>query len=519
MPTDKVTISLILLISIMAVMPLAFTKYPPLQDYPDWLYQGHILADYQANKAVYSEHIAIKPYLVPNSASPLVMAFFMRFVSPILAGKLTLCLWLLGMPICYLYFYRSFNPKGNILQFVPLLFLYNIRFYHGNLSFLLSLPLSFFIVGYFQRRLNKFDLFQALTISIFLVLLFSFHFIGFVVALSGIFIIAASNYKLRLRQYIWPGAAMMPALMLAAIYALNQSGHGDQLAFNLHWSILGKVANIFATWAIAFGFDNEPVSIVIIFKILLNLLFFAIVVYVIYNFVIAIRKGNIKWNAIAILGFIMIFIALFLPTMFFYITDADWRLYFIGALFVIPIIDSKKFAINRKNLIGFLGLFSMLIILNSWQFYSKDRQNSQIVNRIEDCIGPNKNVLTIMGDFIYEDYISANEYKISRSELAIRRLAPQTSSLMRLPYYYYLANNIPYYHIFQTSLLESKNFRIPLMVKPWPSPQQILSNIDEFEYVVIVGRKRVVNYFIEYLSPRSQILCTDSNYAILKIEK
>ena len=508
---------LVYVILFLLVLPLAFTDILPFQDYPDWLYQGLAFAHYHSHGATYNQYLNIKPYLVPNSGSTLIMALFMSFMNPILAGKITLSLWLLGMPICYIYFYRSFQTKGNILQLTPLLLLYNIRFYHGNLSFLLSLPLMFFVLGYYKRRLDRLKLPEMIMLVLLFILLFLFHFIGFFICLVGLLILTFEKHKFRFEKYVLPFIAMVPALFLAVIYSVNQSHHGEELAFMPGLSVLGKIANIAATWAIAFNFDDEPISNLLLVKSGLNLLFFGIIIVLVYNFINAMRKGNIRWNLISLFGLTMIFIGLFLPTMFFYITDGDSRLFWIGALLIIPVINIDHYAIRKTNMAIFLGIFLFLIALNSWQLYAKGNQNEFVLKNIEKCLGPNKRALMIMGNFVYGDRVSADLFKVTKRELIIKRLVPDVESLMRLPLYYNVKYDIPYSNVFQTSLFESKNYRIPLMVRPYPTPQAILDDIDEYQYLVIVGKEKVVQYFNNYFSQKTEIVCFDSVYSVLKI--
>ena len=207
---------------VFASLPLWLTDFPPLQDYPDWLYQGKVFADFNKAGTDFHDYFKIKPVLVANSGSTLLIAFFMKFFNPITAGKLMLCFWIIAMPLCYIYFFRSFGPKGSILELAPLLLLYNIRFYNGNLNFLLSLPLFFFIAGYFKRRLRYFGLFETLVLLVWLCLAFVFHFMGFCFALFALAILTIKEYKFDFSKYLMPLIAALPSGLLALIILKNR---------------------------------------------------------------------------------------------------------------------------------------------------------------------------------------------------------------------------------------------------------------------------------------------------------
>jgi hypothetical protein len=508
---------LILFCLAIVIVPLFMATYLPLQDYPDWLYQGTVLANYHSNFENYGSSFELKIYPVPNSASTLIIALFSLFLPPILAGKMMLSFWLILMPLSYLYFYRSFQTGDSILQYAIFLFLYNIRFYQGNVSFLLSLPLLFFTLGYIKRRVNALDTYHFIGISLIFMLLFITHFIGFVIGLLGFAVILITNYKLKIKNYIKSVISIIPSFILTMIYILNQSKGPKELEFNFHLSLLGKISNLFSTFAIAFNFDNEPVSGEVLIKACLNLIIIILICILVMNFIKLMFKRRIVLNEIAILGISLILIGLFLPTMFFYITDADTRLFYIGAFFILPTIRSNHFIFKNNTSKIFLCAYSLIILLNSFQIYKTGDNYKNIYRTAETYIKPNKKVLTIMGNFIYEDRVSKDKFRMTNRELLINRLVPGVGSLMRLPFYYYIRYNLAYPHIFQTSLFKSINYKIPLMIKPFPSIDQIAYGINEYDYAIIVGKADIVTYFANILTNTGRIAYQDSSLAIIEV--
>ena len=508
---------LILLLILLSTLPLWLTDFPPLQDYPDWLYQGKIFADFNKPDTDYHDYFTIKPVLVANSGSTLLIALFMKVFSPIFAGKLMLSFWLIAMPLCYIYFFRSFGPKGSILELAPLLLLYNIRFYNGNLNFLLSLPLFFFIVGYFKRRLKSFSLFEILALMVWLCLLFIFHFMGFCFALFALAILAIEEYKFDFSKYLMPLIAAFPSGLLALVYSQFQAGYKGHLESIISFSILSKIKKIINTWAVCFNFDGDPVSAITAAKVLVNIAFLVLVFYIAVQIAKALRVKRWRKFTIELVGLAFVAVALVLPPMFFYITDADTRLLYVATFLLLPALGSDKFSIRPRNLYLFLSIFLILVGINSAQFAFQGKRYQKTYEKIAGAIPPNSRLLIIMGDF-YGDRIESNVLESTPAKL-MTRLVPDIAGLMRIPYYYYVRNDLAYPHVFQTSLFESQNYNIPLMIRPYPSPEKILAGIEHYDFVVVLGRRNPLDFFRKALSEKVTMETVGDRFLILKVEK
>jgi hypothetical protein len=447
----------------------------------------------------------------------LLIAFFALLFSPIIAGKIVLAIWLIGMPLSYIYFYRSHNPHHTIFQYFPLLFLYNIRFYHGNISFLLSLPILFYLLGYQKRYLYDLKLSKSIFLGIMYILLFAIHFIGFIIGLISLFFTLLIKYRFKIMYYLKYLCITAPSILLLIIYILKQTGDSHAIFFIPHVSLLGKLSSVFATFSIAFRFDHESFSMFLALKLLLNILIWIILIIIIIDFIIDITKKRTVLNEYAIFGLALIGFGLILPTVFFNIIDLDTRLFFIGSLLILPVYKNNRIIKGKTTRTYFMILYSLIVILNSYQIFIKGKQYEYIINNIDMTIGPNKKLLIIMGDFIFEDQVSDSVHALSKPEIIIRRLVPGIGPLMRVPYYYYIKNGLAYPHVFQTAMFKSVNSKLPLLIKPYPTPQQIYENLDEYQYICVVGQPIVIDYFIHFFAGKSKLLFHENNHAIIEI--
>lgn len=510
-------IYLITLFIAIIIIPLISSKYLPLQDYPDWLYQASIIHNFNQPSSPYPEMFEINKYPVPNSSFVLVIAFFNTVFSPLVAGKLTLVIWLITMPLSYIYFYRSYQNNNSVLQYIIFILLYNLRFYHGNISFLMSLPLLFFIFGILKRNINKLTSFNLVTLAMLLILIFISHFIGYVIAIIGLFAILKFENKRILRLSVKLIIILAPSLLLTLMYIANKSTNHNELAFIMHISLLGKLASLFSTTCVTFSFDQEPLSYITYVKAIINVVVSFYIIFLVIKLFISVINKAIIVNEIIFLGGSLIIIGLLLPTMFFYVTDADTRLFYIGILLLIPAINFKKALMNKTNIIFLTIILGTIGVINIVQIKYESNKYNRIINEAYNTIGPNKRVLAIMGDFIYGDQVSNDLFLSSKFDLIVKRMVPQVNSLMRLPYYYYIKYNQAYPHIFQTSIITTRSADMPLMIKPFPKPSIIRENLRNYDYLYIVGSEQVVQYFVRYFSEKCMTLTIDPEFAICRI--
>ena len=97
-------IDLIIYISfiINAIVFIWFFRFLPMQDYPDWLYQGYIFSQAMKGQPIFDFQII--DYPVANSVSTFFIGLFSLFLHTEISGKLFLTIYV------FIFTFGSFSP-------------------------------------------------------------------------------------------------------------------------------------------------------------------------------------------------------------------------------------------------------------------------------------------------------------------------------------------------------------------------------------------------------------------------
>ena len=125
----------------MAVWPLWSARFPPMQDYPQHLFQAQVLRAYKDATFDYNQNFEV--HLKPVYASFYLTTVFFSWLLPIeIAGKLSLTLYPILIAIIVVRLGRRLGrevaPWGALL-FFPLAF--NQQYFLGNVNYFLALPI------------------------------------------------------------------------------------------------------------------------------------------------------------------------------------------------------------------------------------------------------------------------------------------------------------------------------------------------------------------------------------------
>ena len=194
-------------------------RFLPISDYPDWVFEGSIVAEliHGNAPATYS----FKQYPVPYSGTVALLGMLDLVFQPEMSGKivLSLCIVLLALSSTYLLSSLS-NDAENPLLLIPLLFLLNTFFFWGELAYLFSLSVFFFYCGYLFRRIYRSEPINWWTIGSASIAMFFFHFLPYATAIlvTLTFILAESRTDL-LNPFV---ISVAPSIGLTIWYALNR---------------------------------------------------------------------------------------------------------------------------------------------------------------------------------------------------------------------------------------------------------------------------------------------------------
>lgn len=142
----------IVVLAIIGVYLSSF-EYLPLQDYPDWLYQGYLFNQYFFHGNDFGGYFTFHGYIPPNGASTIGIGLLSLLVSPFIAGKLFLFVALALMYFgCDHYLQHFAKTKRITNTIVALYFVFNLHFLIGNISFLFGLGFALTSFCYLYKR-------------------------------------------------------------------------------------------------------------------------------------------------------------------------------------------------------------------------------------------------------------------------------------------------------------------------------------------------------------------------------
>jgi hypothetical protein len=205
------------------LVPIWAFRYFPTQDGPVHLASSIILKDYGKEGTRYHEFFELRAEPLPNWTAHLLLAGLMLVVPPLVTEKLLLSLYVLTFAGSLRYFCGAFGPSTRPCALVGLLFIYHRGIWLGFYNWDLSLVLALFVFGFWLWHRDHADLFTAAALSLFLMLTFFTHLVGFIIAAIGLGWFALTSPRQRWRNLGWATLAIMPAGLLTLDY-LDRTG-------------------------------------------------------------------------------------------------------------------------------------------------------------------------------------------------------------------------------------------------------------------------------------------------------
>jgi hypothetical protein len=274
-----------------SVAPIWWFHYFPSQDGPAHLENAVILREYtNPDRALLRDFYTINTHPEPNWLTHLLLAALMTFVPILAAEKILLTGYLLLLPLSLRYVIKALRSDAAFLALLVFPFVPNLFFHMGFHNFCYSLPLFFFVVGYWLNYLDTFSWKRTAVLMMLGLILFFGHLVSLVAAwivigihalwLTALDIRAASAHGrgtlFRYCQALWPRIqapviAFLPSLLLA-LWFLSRQGWRARPAENPEgsaWSILIRLESL-----VSFSMYEEIVAVGI------SILFVALTLYV-----------------------------------------------------------------------------------------------------------------------------------------------------------------------------------------------------------------------------------------------
>jgi hypothetical protein len=240
------------------------SRFPPLQDYPDWVYQGWLLSRIISGHAM--SGYAVAHYPVPNTSVTLTLGLLDLAIAPEISGKILLTLIVGLFVFGSIYLLKSLNrSERNPLLLAPLVLVFNFSLLFGGLACALGLGGFFLYAGYLFRRLSRPATINPLIVLIASCALFLTHIADYGAAglvTAAIFITQPDRLMFRRMALPWlPSGGLLIWSTLGQKLTGGLAAHAVWKFWSAHQLVGATVAAFpvfvgFLPWV---GFDNPIV--------------------------------------------------------------------------------------------------------------------------------------------------------------------------------------------------------------------------------------------------------------------
>lgn len=207
--------TLILILGLASAAIVGLFRFLPSYDYPHWIYQAHVLANF----ADYRQWFELQIAPIPNLGSTLFIWPFSLFLNAELSGRVVVAIYAFLTVLGFAYLVRSRNHGAGFLLLGPVL-IFNYFFYNGFLSYFLGLPIVLFTIGFFERT-DKLTPGRWLVLTLLSVLAFLCHlFVWFpILVYAGMAGLLSGRVKTALGHW----STQLASFVLLADYALTRT--------------------------------------------------------------------------------------------------------------------------------------------------------------------------------------------------------------------------------------------------------------------------------------------------------
>jgi hypothetical protein len=185
-----------LIVGLMLVhlIPIWAFKFIPTQDGINHVYNAYILKEY--NNPQYTQfrqvyELNIKPF--PNWTSHAFFFVALYIMPPLIAEKVFVTICVLLVPLSFFYFYNSVDKRLWFFGFLGFLYSYNLLLHLGFYSFSLSVPLYFFLLGYWWKHRENLGWKHGLIVNALLIFLYFSHLFSFALAILSISLLSFTS--------------------------------------------------------------------------------------------------------------------------------------------------------------------------------------------------------------------------------------------------------------------------------------------------------------------------------------
>jgi hypothetical protein len=226
------------------LVPVWAFHFLPTQDGPSHVWNAVVLAELSHPGAPEAEFLEVRPQPIPNWTSHLILAGLTRVLPPLVAEKVLVSIYVIGLAASVAYFLAPFGALGPTAA-LGFLLVFNRCFFLGFYNYVLSLIPLFFALGLFVRQADRPWRTSRMGLGLLLVAAYFTHLAGAVLAVVALFVFARLGPRPvapRLRAVAvasWPALALVGWYLVFSAHAFSGAGPRPRLA----WGGLGSLVD------------------------------------------------------------------------------------------------------------------------------------------------------------------------------------------------------------------------------------------------------------------------------------
>ncbi len=240
-------------------MPILFFPFVPMQDYPDWLYQGFVLKAKALGEG-WAGAFKIHPYIAPNIAVTLLAGLF-SFAFPLaICSRLVLGLTFAAQYAGWNRYFRLHVPAHCMgAAFLAGALCFNYSWWHGNINFVLGIGIAAWLGACaVQGKWAERGLWKVILTSF---VLYACHMFGVVTFGAIVLVDAVTTRRFKCALRLVTG--FVPVLLLFIHYIMNAPPSGAGPYDGMTWrETLGDRLMIMGRYLVPFpaftGMDSSP---------------------------------------------------------------------------------------------------------------------------------------------------------------------------------------------------------------------------------------------------------------------
>jgi hypothetical protein len=224
---------------VVQLVPIWAFRYLPTTDGAAHVASAEVMRKYaDPALSVFRKYYVLATRPIPNLAGHLVLAGLGAVVSPTVAEKVLVSLYVVLLPLGVRYGVRSIRRGATPLAWVAFAMVYNYLYAQGFYNFVLSCGVFFFVVGYWVRNRDRMDWRRGVVLGVLAGVLYVCHLFSLAMAIGvigglcvwcGFWEIRAHAFGVAAKRALVTGLALLPVRVMAVVFRPSSEWHSDQV--------------------------------------------------------------------------------------------------------------------------------------------------------------------------------------------------------------------------------------------------------------------------------------------------